>query len=807
MANTLLDTRPGRFFWKVTAYPKTLLTLGFLTIITAGAFIPQLTRDTTPDSFLPKDFPALVHRNTVEEIFGLKDPMIVAVVNEGANGIFNPHSLGLVSWLTERIAEGPGIDPDRITSLATEDDIIGTEDGMLVEPFFETPPATQEEADRVRDAAMDFPLYLGSLVARDGTATLVVAEVLEGDRAPEVYKALLDLMNEAPVKAETLYVAGEGAVSGYLASYIDADARRLNPMAGLLITLVLFVAYRTLRGVMLPSLVVLATVAVVLGSMAGAGIPFYVITNALPVILIGIAVADSIHILSQYYEELTERPDASQRELVVRAMAAMWRPVTITSLTTTAGFVGISAASVMPPMQAFGLFAALGVGVAWLFSLFALPCGLVIIKPKSSRAYRPPPTAESSAVADRYTRVMGMLGRGVARRPGLVLALAGVIAVAGVAGGVRLEANAEWISNFQHSEPIYQADRTINRLMDGTSYLDVVIETLEPEDLFKPENLQRIEALQTFLETLPHVNGTTSIVDYLKQMNRAMHEDRLEAYRLPDDPDLVAQYFLLYSASGNPTDFEEEIDYDYRLANVRAMLDTGLYTDVKVVVEAAQRYIADEFTGRGMTANLSGRVTVDYHWFERLLESHFRSVAIALVAVWLMAGASFRSMVAGTLALAPVALAVLLVYAFMGMTGMWLSVGTSMFAAIAIGVGVDFAVHTIDRLIILLRHQQQTLEDAFTALFPSTGRALLFNFAAVFFGFGVLATSSVPPLMRFGFLVAVAVSVSFLASMTVLPALVKVLRPAFLGFERGSPRYFGGRGGQNDDPKDERGHL
>lgn len=787
MANTLLDTRPGRFFWKVTAYPKTLLTLGFLTIITAGAFIPQLTRDTTPDSFLPKDLPALVYRDTVEEIFGLKDPMIVAVVNEGVNGIFNPHSLGLVSWLTERIAEVPGIDPDRITSLATEDDIIGTEDGMLVEPFFETPPATQEEADRVRDAVMDFPLYLGSLVARDGTATLVVAEVLEDDRAPEVYKALLALANEAPVKEETLHVAGEGAVSGYLASYIDADARRLNPMAGLLITLVLFVAYRTLRGVMLPSLVVLATVTVVLGSMAGAGIPFYVITNALPVILIGIAVADSIHILSQYYEELTERPDAPQRELVVRAMAAMWRPVTITSLTTIAGFVGISAASVMPPMQAFGLFAALGVGVAWLFSLFVLPCGLVMIKPKSSRAYRPPPAAESGAVADRYTRVMGMLGRGVARRPGLVLALAGVIAVAGVAGGVRLEANAEWINNFQRSEPIYQADRTINRLMDGTSYLDVVIETPEPEDLFKPENLQRIEALQTFLETLPHVNGTTSIVDYLKQMNRAMHEDRPEAYRLPDDPDLVAQYFLLYSASGDPTDFEEEIDYDYRLANVRAMLDTGLYSDVKVVVEAVQRYIADEFTGRGMTANLSGRVTVDYHWFERLLESHFRSVAIALVAVWLMAGASFRSMVAGTLALAPVALAVLLVYAFMGMTGMWLSVGTSMFAAIAIGVGVDFSVHTIDRLIILLRHQRQTLEDAFAALFPSTGRALLFNFAAVFFGFGVLATSSVPPLMRFGFLVAVAVSVSFLASMTVLPALVKVLRPAFLGFERGSP--------------------
>ena len=172
MKMNILETRTGRFFWKVTAFPKAILAFTLLAIVVTAAFLPRLTKDTRSDAFMPPDHPALVYRDKVKEIFGLQDPMVVAVMNEGPTGIFNPHSLKLVSWLTERISEIPGVDPDRVTSLATEKDIIGTEDGMLVEPFFEEPPETQEEAEKVREAVMDFPLYLGSLVARDGRATL-----------------------------------------------------------------------------------------------------------------------------------------------------------------------------------------------------------------------------------------------------------------------------------------------------------------------------------------------------------------------------------------------------------------------------------------------------------------------------------------------------------------------------------------------------------------------------------------------------------------------------------------------------------
>ncbi len=780
------QSRAWRTFWAVTAYPKTVLALGIALIIACASFVPGLVKDTRSDAFLPEDEPALLYRDRVKEIFGLTDPMVVAVVNEGPHGVFNPHTLALVDWLTREIAKLDEVDPEHVTSLATENNITGYDDGMRVDPFWEEPPSTLKDADRVRRAVMDFPLYVGSLVAPSGKGTLIVAEVPDQGQAQTLYRKLLALARRAPRESgEIIHVAGEGAVSGYLGSYIDADAQRLNPLAALIISTVLFVAFRTLRGVLLPNFVVAATVAAAIGLMAAFGVRFFVITNGLLPVLIGIAVADSFHIFSQYYEEQARHPEDSPREIVIRTMVHMWRPITMTTLTTIAGFLGLYLVSVMPPMKYFGLFAMVGVAAAWLYSVIVLPAGLSLLRLRPSPAYRPLEKTADYRV-DGFGRAMSRFGRTVVRWPGAVLGLAAMVGVVGIYGALHLELNESRIRVFQKDEPILRADKAINRLFDGVHYLDIFVETPKAEDIFDPANLNRIEALQAYLETLPHVGGSTSVVDYLKQMNRALNEGRPEAYALPQNKDLVAQYFLLYSASGDPEDFQEKVDYDYRLANIRVSMDSGKYSDEKAVVEAAQQYIESSFNAPGIHATLSGRVNVDYHWIKRLGETNWGSVSIALVMVWLMATLSFRSLVGGLITVAPIILTVLLVYAVMAFSGIWLSISTSMFAAIAIGLGVDFAVHTIERLEVLLQDQHRSLDESLASLFPTTGRALLFNFLALALGFGVLATSKVVVLQEFGLIVALAVTVSFVTSLTLLPAMVKIFRPRFLGLKKGT---------------------
>ena len=356
-------TRAQHFFRWIVNHPKTIVAVGFVLIIAMGSFVPQLTRDTRSDAFLAKDNPALLYRDKVKLLFGLSDPMVVAVVSNGT--IFTPRALNAVQAVTDAVIKVQNIDPDRVTSLATENNIVATYDGMAVEPFYEDTLTSQDQADGVRDAIRDFPLYQGSLVAQDESATLIVAELLDEDQAEQTYTLLRSTLEAIDLPAGvTLHVAGEGAISGYLGSYIDADAQRLNPIAALVISIIVLAAF--LRGgtVLAANLIIAASAIVTIGAMAMFDVPFFVITNALPVILIGIAVGDSIHIYSQYFERRALHRSEPINDSIVASMEAMWRPVTLTTLTTAAGFMGLYFAAYMPPFKFFGLFTALGVSIA-----------------------------------------------------------------------------------------------------------------------------------------------------------------------------------------------------------------------------------------------------------------------------------------------------------------------------------------------------------------------------------------------------------------------------------------------------------
>jgi len=768
---------PSRSFAHVAGRPRVALAVGLALIVGPAVFLPTLTKDTRNDAFVRPDHPSLVSRERIREIFGLADPMVIAVVRDRPNGIYTPRTLGLVAWLSDRIAAVPGIDGARVRSLATEPAIVGTPEGLEVRPLMEEPPADTAGADAIRRLVATQDLYLDRMVARDGSATIIVAELLDERDAQAVYERLTALVAEAPVGDEQLHVAGEGAADGYVGAYIDADAERLNPLAGLIVMGVLFVAYRTGVGVFIPCVVAVGALAMALGTMAAAGVPFYLITSALTVILIGVSVCDAIHLLGDYYERLEVDPLESHSARVVATMSGMWAPITITSITSMAGFLCMGLASSMPPLRAFGIFATIGVAAALFHSLVTVPALLCMLAPA------PSPTTRGS-VGDRFGRTLAALGHAVLAHPKAVLAVtAGVAALSALAASqVRLD--DERIRSFQPHEPIVRADAAIGAHLGGTNTLDILIEGTSPGALYEPAALLQIEALQSHLASLPHVRRTISVVDYVKQMHRAMHDDAPAYQAIPDDARLVAQYFLLYSMAGDIDDLESVLDVDARRANVRVTMDRGRWSDFDVVVGSTRAYLTRHFEGTDLRATVSGSGNARLERAVALRHSHPIGVGLAFVAVFAMAALTLRSLTAALLCLVPVAVAVLATYATMGAFGIWLGLGTSMAAAIAIGLAVDFSVHVLTRLRVLVRDEGRTLDDALAGLYPTTGRALLFNFASVFLGFGVLAASRVPAIGAFGLLVAACVAGGFFASLTVLPALIAVVRPAFLTSKR-----------------------
>ncbi|MFT6751047.1 MAG: hydrophobe/amphiphile efflux-3 (HAE3) family protein [Candidatus Azotimanducaceae bacterium] len=762
-----------RIFIFIVKFRVAVLILGLLGVVVAASYLPKLNRDTSADAFIPDDNPALIYREQVKETFGLADPIVIAIFNE-TGSIFTPENLQIIESLTLSVQNMNNIDPDRVVSLATEKNIQGTSDGMEVERFFDNYPDTLEKALLMQKKIENFPLYQGSLVAKDGSASLIVAEVFDEKLAEQTYLKVMALIRQTQLpEGVTIHVAGEAAVTGYLGMYIDSDAQRLNPIAGLIITIILFLAFRTFAGALMPNIIVASTVLGTMGLMIAAEVSFFVITNAMPVVLIGIAVADSIHIFSAYYETINTNPGTRNDRAVIGAMLEMARPITLTSLTTIAGFLGLYISSVQPPMQYLGLFTALGVGLAWLYSMTVLPACMSFLKVKENALFK------KKSGNDWMVAALLRLGHLVVRYPEKVVLVSVVLVGVGIVGASNIKVDERRIDTFHKSEAVYRADKAINEKFDGTSVFDIVVETEAPEALFRPEYLKKIEAFQAFIEKQDNVGGSTSVVDYLKQINKSINEGREEEYRLVDDELLNAQLFLLYSTSGDPTDFEEEIDYDYQKANIRVNLTSSSYQELVPLVEKFNHYILTEFNEPGLSATVSGRAMITYEWVDAVGSSHFKSVFVSLALVLMMAAIVFRSLTAGLMSLAPVAVSILCVYAVMVSLDIHLGIGTSMFASVAIGLGVDFAIHTLDRIRIIYREGDGNPE-LMLDLFPSTGRALFFNLLALAFGFGVLVTSDVVPLMRFGGIVALSLTTSFLCSLTFLPALILWLKPAFV---------------------------
>ncbi len=778
-----LAPRATAFFLGVTRFPWLVVLISLVVMVLAVMNVTKIVRDTTVDVFMRPNHPALLYRNQVEEVFGLRDPVVIAVIRDGEDGIYTPASFELISQLTDILKTVDNVDPERVRSLATEKNIFGSREGLEVTPFLDPLPTTQDASRGVRAAIEAIPLYLGTLVARNGTGTLITAELMDQQIAGRTYETIEGIIDDLDIGDHRVLIAGEGAVGGYLSIYLNNDARRLQPLALVIIIAIMVAAFRTLSSFVVPLIIILAGAGGTMGIMGAAGIPYYIITAALPIILIAVAVADSIHLLSRIYEEQAMDPEAPKRVLIVRAMAVMWRPVVLTSLTTIAGFTGISLTSGMPPMFWFGTFASLGVLVALLYSLFFLPAMMCMLPLGASPAFHPNVRGESN---DIIARMLGHVGTLSMAFTPFVMMLAGIFIGLGIGGATKLQVDRSRINYFAPSAEIYQAHHEINARFNGTNYLDFVVEAPDPEGLFDPDRLAEIEALQAYVETLPNVQSTVSIVDYLKQIHKSLHENDPDYYRLPDTAEMVAQYFLLYGAMGGPTDFEEEVDYDYQRALVRTQINESQYSIDRLLVGEVEAHVQDAFKDSDLSVKLSGRINLDYHWMKPLAWNHFLSIAVSLSMVFAVSALLFRSVVGGLMTLAPVTIAVVAVYAIMGFTGIWLEPATSMFAAISIGLGVDFTIHILDRIRFLIRDEGRSLEEAIPALYRTAGRALFLNFVAVFLGFGVLFLSEMPPLYRFGFMIAAAMAMNFFAAVILLPALVSVLRPKFCGFKRES---------------------
>jgi hypothetical protein len=248
---------------------------------------------------------------------------------------------------------------------------------------------------------------------------------------------------------------------------------------------------------------------------------------------------------------------------------------------------------------------------------------------------------------------------------------------------------------------------------------------------------------------------------------------------VPDSQDLVAQYLFLYSMSGEPGDFDEYVDYDYRLANVIFFVKTDNTRVLRRVVDKARGFLSERRLPAEIKINMAGSGFLTLAWTDTLITGQIWSIISSLIAVFLITAVMFRSLAAGVLNALPICGAMLMNFGILGLLGGAMEVGTAISSGIIIGIGVDYSIHFVSRY-RLAAAQGGGAGPATRTTMITSGKAITYNALVVIAGFMVLFASDFLPSRRLGILVAMGMATSFLMAMTLLPALLNMFEPRFI---------------------------
>ncbi|MES0371787.1 MAG: MMPL family transporter [Mariprofundaceae bacterium] len=753
------------FNW-VLSHPKLVL-LGLLIFtVLAGSQLQHLKSETDIESMLPRTLDAYVNKKVLEERFGAADMVVIGIVNE-KEGIYSPGSLKIVAEMTDWMQQQPEFETlalNDLLSLSTIKDIHGTEDGLEVEKFMEIPLVETDEIAHLQERMSAFGVYDGVIVSEDGKGTILVVKPKPDSRHlyGVIYEKVMSKVAEIESRGgpEKFYFSGRPIIESVFGRYMQTEMKRLMPMVIVFLFALLFLAFRSPRGMLLPVGVVLIAEVWTMGSMAFFEVPIYTVTTMLPVLILAIGIADAVHFMLRE-RLLSHQPEFhDKRERLVEVMHELWKPMLMTSITTGIGFLSL-AASDLVPVKFMGLFIAIGILYALLVTKLFLPAMLMLLPDRIERERKP-----------LFSGYVTWLGELVLNRPKRILIGFGLLLLLAVIGLVRLETNASLVAQFKPGDPLLVADTFLNDRFVGTTTLDIMIDTGKTDGLLEPLFLTKLAEMQKEVEAHPMVGDSASIAELLASMNKAMHEDRESWRKVPGSADLAAQYLLLYSFSGAPSDFDTFITSDYRQAHLRVSMKTDETAVIDTLIVNLRSKTAEWFPeSEGYSVAWAGTGYTTYRLAELIIRGMAVSLVFSIIAIFLICWWMFKSIKVAGLAMLPVSMAVVFNYGTMGNVGVPLDIATALTGAMALGIGVDFAMHYLYRY-RFLRQQGMKYPAAIRQTNTSVGHAILFNAFIIIGGFMVLLGAELYPQMKLGSLVAATMVVCYLASCYLFPVLL-----------------------------------
>ncbi len=765
-------------------HPKLIVALAVIFAIAFMTQFPKMKTDTNPKNMLPATSDVRVWNDEVDKTFALyEDMIVVGIKNE--RGIVNANTLSKIKNITDEIMKIKGVASRDVNGFPTITNVTAEKGTLRVAPLMTDIPKNEVELKAFKKDLFDNPLFLNRIISKDGKTTAIYIPLEKGANGKEIADRIREIVKKEKGD-EKYYVAGDPVARDTFGAEMFKLMGIFSPIAGMIMFIAIYLMFRNLSLAISMMMVAMISIIWSMGLLIGLGFPIHIMSSMSPVFLMAIA-TDSIHIFNEFYFRYKERKD--KKAAIIETMLAVGRPVRYTALATAAGFAVLMFMHIIP-VKVFGFGLAFGTVALRLLSFSFIPAILTFVKEEKIEK-----ASEREDIGlSRTAQLLKNLSSLGAHKPKATVFVGLILLVVAVIGTTKIVVNNNMVEWFKKNSEIRIADRVMNQALGGTSLGYVVAISREDDFIKTPEAMRYIEGIQRHLEKLPVVGKTSSVVDYVKRINRVLHNDDPKYDVVPETKEMIGQYIFLFSMSAKPSDLDNVVDYPFKKANIWIQLKTWDAQGMRDVIKAVEEYKMANPTP--MEFKPAGIAYFNLVWNDAVLWDMLRGFIIAMIVVFVILAFNFRSIKWAIVGYIPLLFTILLIYGVVGFIGKDFDMPISVLSCLSLGMAVDFAIHFISRFKQRLVEGQESgvgsqesqikypgpltidsrLTDSLLWTAARPGKGIMRNAVLFASAFSVMLFAPLTPYITVGAFIVGMMMLSAIMTIVYLPALITLLK-------------------------------
>jgi len=703
----------------------TILIVGF---ITSGVRFITFTNDMRV--FFGKENPQLKALEALENTFNKNENVFFTIAPKDGN-VFTRQTLAAIEELTLQAWQMPY--SSRVDSISNFQHTWADQDDLIVEDLYEDAQnLSDEEIKRIKKIALSEPLLVNNVISPSGHVTGISVTILKpGKSMDEVSEAdafarelIEDIKKKYP--GIEIYLTGGVIYDSALGELSKNDMLTLMPAMFVVLLLIIGFSLRSFVGTFSTFIIIAISMVTGMGLAGWLRIQLTPASANSPVIILTLAVADSIHILATVFYLL--RSGKTKYEAISESMRINLVPVFLTSATTAIGFLTMNFSDA-PPFRDLGNIVAMGVMAAFLYSIFFLPA-LVAVLPVRLKSK----TENTCKPCDK-------LANFIVKRNKFIFWSVLVVIFVLLLGILRIDLNDDWIKYFDQRYDVRRATDFTEKHLTGFHLIEYSLESGEPGGINNSDYLATVEEFSNWYRKQPKVVHVSTITDIMKRLNKNMNGDNESYYRLPEERDLAAQYLLLYEMSlPFGLDLNNQINVDKSSSRMVVLLRDITTKDLRQMDTNARAWLKAN-APKGMFTYGSGLSIIWAHISERNINSMLGASILALFLISCILIFALRSLKLGLISLIPNLAPAFMAFGTWGFLVGQVGLGLSVVISLTLGIVVDDTVHFLSKYMRARREHNMNSSDAVRYSFHTVGTAMWITSLALVLGFTVLAFS------------------------------------------------------------------